>query len=340
MSTVITCTESSNNDSNAKGLKYGSFSLSLQSLPTLIREEKKEDRYNNIADLFISELLRMKHVTATTSISNKFYELLLFTYENSLFCVSPLNEFYMQNRRKYLKQVLSEDTVFCCDVYAHKDRHIDSYVIPRDNRWYKFLKSEFGPLRQENGKYDCNYKCPELFELIVRKLESLNFDEAQYIQMSEELQQLEQKTKTIDSDIENVKRQITEHKKKLNNTSTVVNENHETIIRELTELTQKLLEYKDNKIRHYELKKTIVSENIIKVKNIKTFISCVKKSDDYNSLVQSRQPSAPAQIMNSPVQYAQAGYITNNDINNITSTENQAVEIKAQLVNKNVMPLY
>ena len=246
--------------------------------------EEQVCKYNEIADMFIGSLLKMNHVSPCMKLNNKFHELILFTYKDSNFTTLPNNRFYMKNDRKSFKTLFPELSTFYCDVYMRPSTKLHTIEIKCDNKWYKFLKEILKAPRSDDGKYCCDILCPELFELIVGKLESLNYKLDEYVKMEQEYRELN----TIVAELPNKKKEIDSKLKTLRDQ-----------IDKTDEFTLQLITIQDTMERHQELRTTIVSDNIKKVRNIKAFIDAVKKTDDYARIIDSKTiiASAPPQTI-------------------------------------------
>ncbi len=258
---------------------------------------KYDSNYEQIANLFIDSLLKMSHVSSCVKLDNSFHELLLFTHKQSAVLLSsPNNEYYMKNERKQFRHFLPEVTSFYCDVYLHKGRKLETIKFDCDNKWYKFLKNVLKSERYDDGKYSCNIQCPELFELIVSKLEALGYNFEEYIQMENEYKQIEEKINELPIKRKEIEDELKILREAIDKTDSVIHGDHDKNLEKIAELTKKLIEIKDVGIRHVELKQTVVSANIRKVRNIRTFVNAVKKTDAYAKIMDTKAviPSAPA----------------------------------------------
>lgn len=263
------------------------------------KQLKFSDRYNEIADLFVDSLLKMKHVSPYTKLNNKFHELLLFTHKEANYTAMPNNRFYMKNNRIQFRTLFPEQTKFYCDIYVRPSTKIHTIEFECSNKWYKFLKEILKSPRSENGVYYCDLLCPELFELIVGKLEVLSYKFEEYILMEQEyialnfiIKDLPKRKKDLEDIVKSLKQQI-------DKTEMVYNDTHEKDLIEIQNITLQIITIHDQMVRYDELKQIIVSENIIKVRNIKAFIDAVKKTDDYAQIINSKTivASAPPHIV-------------------------------------------
>lgn len=269
-------------------------------------DDFKDINMDKIADMFINMLLEMKHVSTVTSLDNYYYQLLLFLDPDGFLYNSDKNEHFMVNASK-LKQIMPETIFYCCDILIN-GTIINKYKKICDPKWYAFLKKKFIPsqhVEQQNDKekingYSSNYKCSELFYLIVQKLEKLEYSEEYYVNMADEFDELKPKITTLTEDENKASKNIDKLRIQLNKTDNVKNDAYKNTLIQLDEAGKQLLRLKMYKIRYDYLSKLLVSENIRKVRNIKIFIDAVKNTEDYKILnkriIDNRNsvPSAPA----------------------------------------------
>lgn len=258
-----------------------------------------------ISNLFIEQLLEMKHVSTVSVLDNSYHQLLLFLDKDGYKYNSSDNEHYMMNCA-YFKKIMRENIYYCCDVY-NGDIFLNKYTKETNPKWYTYLKARFNPTLinlQGNTGYLSSHKCPDLFAKIILKLQNLEYMEDQYIRMTEELEELKPKMTTIEQDKKNIAEKINEIIKEINKTSEINSITSRDLYAELNDETKNLKYLQSCQIRHSELKSLIVDENIRKVKNIKIFIDAVKntiefkeiekkKIDEQSRITMSNLPSAP-----------------------------------------------
>lgn len=288
---------------------------------------ENSDKYNQIADLFIESLLKITHVSPCIKLNNSFHELLLFTYpQANILSSSRNNIFYMKNNRKHLKQVLTEESVFYCDIYVNIGRKVETVEFKCDNKWYKFLKEVLKAPRNDDGKYYCNIQCPELFEIIVGKLEELDYDFNKYVEMEQEFKKLGETIDSLPQKRKNIETEIKNLTDAIQRTDSVICEDYDKKLDRINDLSLQLIEVKDIGLRYLELKSTIVSGNIKKVRNVKAFLSAVKKTEAYTQIVESKviHATAPCFPCTNQSQYVVANNINiyNNNLNEeLTATD-------------------
>lgn len=263
------------------------------SIESTICDKNERRSYNEIADLFVTKLLNMKHVSAITKLKCKFYELLLFTVHNSeIYLSSENNEYYITNNQKTFKSLLPATSIFHCNICKVEGRILQKTDFECDNIFFYFLRNILKKKKSSDGKYYCDVDCPDLFDLIISKLEMLDFKYDEYIKMEQELEELKKEKDTWSEKKKKNEEKIKNTKDSLNKTCKIdctLQENHEQIANEIQNLTRENIEIYDKITRYNQLISTIVDDNVRKVRNIKIFLDAVPKHQDLKQIT----PSAP-----------------------------------------------
>lgn len=254
--------------------------------------------YILLANLFIKELLNMRHVSTCTSLDNYLHQLLIFINPAAYILSQPNSTFYIENKSTLticVRQMLPEDCYFFSDFYSAQNKLIESRSYKCDKMWLKFLKTELNVTKINGNKYHCDVKCPELFELIISILDSLEYNFDEYVKMETELRALSEIIGSLPTEQNTITVKIHSLTKKINDTSCVSNETIDEHLNELKKLTHRLSEITESTFRFKQLKTILIKENITKVKNIKIFKDLVKNTEDYQKIVASKiiQPTAP-----------------------------------------------
>ena len=278
-----------------------------------------------IANLFIKQLLEMNHIATITKLDNYYYQLLLFLDKDGYLYNDQENEHFMRNDRIALKKMLPEISSYGCAVYVD-GVSVSVHRNQCNTKWYLYLKKKF-PVNQHYSNdnkidgYSSDHKCPELFELIVRKLEELEYSEESYIRMSDELKELDPKVTNIEKEKIETSRLISEARLNLDKLDVVKNENQTKLLEDLENYGKKIKALVWMQQRHKLLKSLIIPDNIRKVKNIKMFTDAVKSTEEYKLVVKKREdanthshaqsgtaPSAPLIQFATPIIY-NSGYV-------------------------------
>lgn len=251
-----------------------------------INKQSEKTVDEKIVDLFVNNLLEMKHVSTITELDNMFYQLLLFLDPQGFLYNSSNNIHYMTNLSS--NDFFPKKIVRCCNVYD-KNNCINVNREKCDSQWYDLLKEKFKPilfnfaLKGESVKtcYITSHKCPEIFTEIVNKLEQLGYTDEKYNQMLNNIKEfadLKIKMETMETDVKTLNKKALNLMSEINKVNNIIQNFEKDLHSELTDVSDKIRNLRAIKLRYEELTILLSDNNVRQITNAKIFIDAVKKS--------------------------------------------------------------
>ena len=254
------------------------MSFSTESIQSTICDNDKIKSYHEIANLFVETLLNMKSISSITNLNCEFHELMLFP----LVTQSELtyhNKYYILNDAKYFRSFRTAKPVIHCESN-------ENFCIPNifnvDEKYFYFLRNVINQKKSNDGKYYCNIKCEDLFDLIANKLESLNYKYDDYVKMEKELKELENEMNDLITKQKCLKEKYKDLNKSMNSAQSICTDYDENI-KMINQIADEILNIENKKNKYNCFKKIIVPENIRRALNIKIFLNAIHHSTKIES---------------------------------------------------------